>query len=458
MPNYTRPEPAIPPAWSGDSNQGLPGAVAVRSGWWRSFGSAELSALVERSLAANYNLQGAIARIDEARGTAQIAGAPLYPALSLNGTLDRSNGKGTDLKTSRTQNAVRPRDLRKRLLGQEPRHCGIRECAGDRQPVDSDTVAMTLAASVADTYFQMLSLQERIRLAKTIALDAARVLSLIEARQSVGTATELDVEQQRNAVATFNAAVPFAATAVGAEPAPARDPGRRRPGKFRRRRTQPERSVRSRGCRPTCRPSVLRQRPDIRAAEARLVAANFSVGAARAAFYPSLNLTAAGGIASPSLSHFFPLAKGLSDLGGTLLQPLFSGGQLEGQLQLNRAQVVELTATYRQSVIAALQDVEDSLTRGRAAQGLWNRPTRRGGRFRAQRRAPHRRAVPTRDRRFLDCADRGADAVPIRGCAASGTSAAPAGGGGSVPRAGRWVRCADTGATADGDHPALAAN
>ena len=88
--------------WS--SNQGLQNAIAVRSGWWRSFGSAELSTLVEHSLTTNYNLQAAIARIDEARGTAEIAGAPLYPALSLNGTLDRSNGQGTDLKTSRTQN------------------------------------------------------------------------------------------------------------------------------------------------------------------------------------------------------------------------------------------------------------------------------------------------------------------------------------------------------------------
>ncbi len=104
VPRYTRPDPSIPPAWSGASNQSLTNAIAVRSGWWRSFGSTELSTLVERSLTANYNLQAAIARIDEARGTAQIAGAPLYPALSLNGTLDRSNGQGTDLKTSRTQN------------------------------------------------------------------------------------------------------------------------------------------------------------------------------------------------------------------------------------------------------------------------------------------------------------------------------------------------------------------
>ena len=147
----------------------------------------------------------------------------------------------------------------------------------------------------------------------------------------MGRQREIDVEQQRNAVATFNAAVPILqqqleqslhalASLVGGIPegfdvaADTLD-GLAIP--------QVQANLPS---------VVLRRRPDIKAAEARLVAANFSVGAARAAFYPSLNLTAAGGIASPSLSHFFPLAQGLSDLGGRLMQPLFSGGQLEGQL------------------------------------------------------------------------------------------------------------------------------
>ena len=335
--------------------------IAVRSGWWRSFGSAELSALVKRSLTANYNLQAAIARIDEARGTAQVAGAPLYPALSLNGTLDRSNGQGTDLKTSRTQNAFGLATYETDFWGKNHAAAASAKALAAASIFDSDTVAMTLTASVADTYLQILSLQERLRLAKTIAHDAERVLSLIEVRRSVGTATEIDVEQQRNAVATFDFAVPILqqqleqnlhalAILVGGIPE-----GFNVAAHSLDDLTIPQAQANL--------PSVvLRQRPDIRAAEARLIAANFSVGAARAAFYPSLNLTAAGGIASPSLSHFFPEAKGLSDLGGTLLQPLFSGGQLEGQLQLNRAQVVELTATYRQTVIAALQDVEDSLT------------------------------------------------------------------------------------------------
>ena len=361
VPKYTRPDPSVPPAWSGASNQGLKNAIAVRSGWWHSFGSTELSALVQHSLAANYNLQAAIARITEARATARIADAPLYPALSLNGTLDSSNGQGTDLKTSHTQNAFGLATYETDFWGKNSATAASAKALAVASAFDSDTVAMTLTASVADTYLQILSLQERLRLAKTIAHDAARILSLIEARRSVGTATDIDVEQQRNAVATFNAAVPILqqqleqnlhALAILAGGIPEGfDVTARSLDNL----TIPQVQANL--------PSVvLRQRPDIRAAEAQLVAANFSVGAARAAFYPSLNLTAAGGIASPSLSHFFPMAKGLSDLGGTLLQPLFSGGLLEGQLQLNRAQVIELTATYRQTCIAALQDVEDSLT------------------------------------------------------------------------------------------------
>ena len=135
VPHYARPDPAIPPAWSGDANQGLQGTVAVRSGWWRSFGSNELSALEERSLTENYNLKAAIARIEEARGTAEVTGAPLYPALSLNGTLDRSNGRGTDLKTSRTQNVFGLATYEADFWGKNRANAELGTISGDCQPV-----------------------------------------------------------------------------------------------------------------------------------------------------------------------------------------------------------------------------------------------------------------------------------------------------------------------------------
>jgi outer membrane protein TolC len=197
VPNRTRPDPAIPPAWSGEPNQGLQDTVAVRSGRWPSFGSAELCALEERNLTENYDLKAAI------------AGAPLYLTLSLNGTLNHCNGKGTDLKTSRTQNLF---DLVTYEIDFWDKNGANAESARSlttASQFDSDTAAMTLMASVADTYFQVQPLQQRIRLAKTIARDAARVPSLIEPHLSVGTAAEVDVAQQRNTVATFNAAVPL---------------------------------------------------------------------------------------------------------------------------------------------------------------------------------------------------------------------------------------------------------
>ena len=104
VPRYARPDPPVPQAWNATPDRSLPDAVVVRTSWWRSFGSSEFSRLAEKSLTGNYNLQAAVARIQEAHGSAQIAGAPLFPVLSLNGTLVRSNGQGTDLKTSRFQN------------------------------------------------------------------------------------------------------------------------------------------------------------------------------------------------------------------------------------------------------------------------------------------------------------------------------------------------------------------
>ncbi len=301
VPQYTRPDPTVPATWSGVANNGLQDAIPVQSGWWQSFGSPELSALEERSLAGNYNLQAAAARVQEARGTAQIAGAPLYPALSLNGTLNSSNARSSDLKPSRIQNAFVLASYEADFWGKNRATAASSRELSAASAFDRDTVAMTLAASVANTYFLILSLRERIALAETIARGAARILSLIEARVSVGTASEVDVEQQRNALATFDAAIPILqqqleqslhllATLVGAPPE-GFNVGTYRLNDLAIPLVQADLPA-----------AVLLRRPDIRAAEARLVAANFSVGAARAAFYPAINLTAAGGIASASLS------------------------------------------------------------------------------------------------------------------------------------------------------------
>jgi outer membrane protein TolC len=100
------------------------------------------------------------------------------------------------------------------------------------------------------------------------------------------------------------------------------------------------------------------------------MAANFDVGAARAAFFPSLNLTGTAGYSSPALAHFF--GNPFSGMAASLLQPVFDGGQLQGRLKYDRARFAELTAAYRMTILGALQDVEDSLSTAQHQQELEN--------------------------------------------------------------------------------------
>jgi NodT family efflux transporter outer membrane factor (OMF) lipoprotein len=360
VPAYHRPVPPIPAVWDTANAVDSPNAVPVRGEWWQSFKSPELTSLVDGSLQGSFNLQAAAARIDEARGTAEIAGAPLYPAIALGGLVDRSHGFGNSLGSSRTQNLFAQASYEIDFWGKNRAVARSADTLTTATAFDEETLAVTLAASVTDTYFQILSLQERVRLAQQIADSARHILSLVEAQAAGGIASDLQIQQQRNAVATFDAAVPalrqqldqsvhLLAVLVGGAPEGFRVGGRSLSDL-----TLPE-------VKADLPASVLRQRPDIQAAEARLVSANFDVGAARAAFYPSIVLTGQGGMASGSLSHFFP-ATGLYDIAASLVQPIFEGGRLQGQLRFDRAHVVELAATYRQTVVAAFQDVEDALT------------------------------------------------------------------------------------------------
>src|SRR5258708_2747602 len=355
VPGYQQPVTSVPEGWATPGTSSGP-TVAVDPTWWRSFGDPELAALMDRALAGSFNLQAAVARIDEARGTAEVAGAAQYPAVAAIGSIDASNG----FATRHTQSVFAQASYETVCWGKNRAVAKSAEALVHATAFDSQTIVLTLTSTVADTYFQVLSLRERLRLAQQIAQSARHILSIIEAQRSGGTASDLQIEQQRNAVFTFESAVPIfrqqldqslhlLAVLAGGIPE-----GFDVAGQDLNKMALPQ-------IQADLPAKILRRRPDIQAAEARLVSSNFDIGAARAAFYPSITLTASGGVASKSLSSFSP-ATLVSDVAAGLVQPLFEGGRLEGQLRFDRARLVELAATYRQTVIAALQDTEDALT------------------------------------------------------------------------------------------------
>jgi NodT family efflux transporter outer membrane factor (OMF) lipoprotein len=348
VPQYQTP--AVPAAASWDSVSAQQGSAAAGGAWWREFSDSELDALIQRGLQSNNNLAAAMARIDQARGNAEVAASGLFPQLSLDGTYQRQDNYSTTAKRSVALGASYEIDF-----------WGAHRAAADSADqltqaslLDAQTVRMTLTASIADSYFQVLSLQDRIRLAQTIADDARQVLQLVQVQASLGSASDLEVAQQRNALRTFEAAVPTLrqqrdqalyqlAVLVGAAPQ----------GFSLQRQQLGEMAV------PF--PSVgvpldlLAQRPDIQAAEARLKSANFDVGVARAAFLPNVSINLLGGVDTLGSGAIWSVL-------GSIAQPLFTGGQLEGQLDTSKARSRELLADYREQWIEALQDVQTQIS------------------------------------------------------------------------------------------------
>ncbi|MFP3569525.1 efflux transporter outer membrane subunit [Paraburkholderia sp. SIMBA_030] len=363
VPAYQRPNAPLAQTFDGAAGASLADTVPVRSGWWREYHDPALDALVERSLHNNFTLASAIASVEQARGNAEKAGAPQYPSLSLGGTFDRSHqGRGS---TTKSQSLFAEASYEIDFWGFNAANANAAELLARASEFDRDTVALTLTASVADTYFQVQSLRRRLAIARTISGDASRILQLLLAQQAAGVATELQVQQQRNALATFQAAVPALqqqldisvhalAVLVGTAPeqftvseAPLADIVIPQP-------------------RANLPASLLETRPDIRSKEAQLQSANQSVGAARAAFLPNLVLTADGGLSSKSLSHF--LSSPFAGIAASLAAPIFDGGALRGQLHASRAAEAKGVADYQQAVVSALQDVEDSLSAAQQQQ------------------------------------------------------------------------------------------
>jgi NodT family efflux transporter outer membrane factor (OMF) lipoprotein len=190
--------------------------------------------------------------------------------------------------------------------------------------------------------------------------NAQEVLRGLTLEQRAGISTALDVAQQQTVVDTVNASIP--------------------PIRQQLRQSQdalailigstPEELDVTRGTldelgQPAVRPGLpselLARRPDVASAEAQLIAANANIAAARAAFLPSISLTASGGYVSPQLAGLLTPANRVWSLAGSLTQPIFQGGALVGQYRYTEARYQELLAVYHKAVIAALANVEDAL-------------------------------------------------------------------------------------------------
>jgi NodT family efflux transporter outer membrane factor (OMF) lipoprotein len=371
-PRYHRPDIAPPPAWVTASDADAQQWPA--RDWWRGFNSADLDSFIAQAQSANDDLRAALARVHQADAQRRIAGAPLLPALAVQATATRARAQvpGGALMTGNNFSPLLTASYELDFWGKNRAAFASASAAAKASRYDRTTVELTVMAAVAGTYFQALELRDRLGIAEANLDNATKVLRGLKLEETAGLTTALDVAQQETVVATVNATIPplkqqlrqsldALAILVGSTPeivdvthgsldelaAPAVRPGL---------------------------PSeLLARRPDVAAAESQLIAANANIAAARAAFFPSISLTAGGGYESAALAGLLSPANRVWSLAAGATQPIFQGGALLGQYQLAKGHYEELLADYHKAVIAALANVEDSLIAMQQTQDLVER-------------------------------------------------------------------------------------
>ena len=369
-PHYKRPDIPPPESWRNAPGAQQGAAPWPSADWWHGFNSPTLNDLMDQARTANDDIGAAVARILQADAQARIAGAPLLPSLSADAGATRERAQqayltpagtlGSRPATSNTFTAELSASYEIDFWGRNRALRDAAVAAAVASRYDRATVELTVMQSVASTYFQALELRDRLKVANDNVASARDTLKGLQLEAQVGTLTALDVAQQETTVATLEAAIPplnqqfgqtldALAILVGKQPESVDITAGTLADL-----TEPEVA-------PGMPSDLLARRPDVAQAEAQLIAANANIAAARAAFFPTISLTANGGDVSSALSTLFnPVSRAWSLTGG-ITQPIFQGGALVGQYQLNKGRYAELLSDYHKAVISAFGNVEDAL-------------------------------------------------------------------------------------------------
>lgn len=344
-------------------------AQNVNTQWWTQFGSAPLNRLIGQARRDSFDVAAAVARVRQAQASAAIAGAPLLPEVKANLTtshqkLLRGPG-GPDLDASDSDDTVN--NFGANLTASyEVDFWGARAAARDSalhslraSEFDQATVELTLLSNVADRYAQTLAAEQRRQIAELNLANARDVLALVQTRYDAGSATALELAQQKSLVAGQQRQLPLIAqqaeesritlAALLGQPVQALDLGAEHFQNL----TWP---VIGAGL-----PSqLLSRRPDIAKAEAQLAAAQADVTVARAALLPAVTLGATLG--SDAYKAVDVLRSPYYTLTAGLVAPIFNNGRLSAERDKARARQDELLQTYRGAIINGFADVEKALS------------------------------------------------------------------------------------------------
>jgi NodT family efflux transporter outer membrane factor (OMF) lipoprotein len=353
-PDYVRPTAKAPAAYKEmpPAKPATPADTSPKGRWWEIYGDAQLSALEERVAAANQNLRVAEANYRQAQTIVQQARAGLFPTVgaNLNATRARASGNTQSFYTLGL-----PVDWEVDLWGRIRRQVESSEASAQASAADLESTRLSLQAQLAQSYFALRIADRDKKLLDETVAAYSRSLELTQNRYKAGVAARSDVVQAEAQLQQAQVqAVDIGVSRAQLEHAIAVLIGKA-PAEFA---LAPTDTINTLPSIPSTVPSeLLERRPDVAGAERRVAAANAQIGVATAAFYPTLSLTGNFGFASSSFSSWISLPNRVWSLGAALATPLFDAGLRNETIAAYDAAV----ATYRQTVLAGFQEVEDNL-------------------------------------------------------------------------------------------------
>lgn len=334
--------------------------------WWDVFKDPALSDLISTAITNNRDLRIAVARVEQARNQALAARASLLPEVGYGGNVGRGrnaifnspaalNG-ATGSSAAVSLSAVWEIDLwgRLRRLSETARAEYLATDEARR------AIATALVSDVATAYFQLLQFDQELAIQRAAKGAYTSSLRLFEDRLQNGVASKLETDRAAAALANAAAAIPRLELSIAITENQLSILLGRNPGPISRN-ALTSRPFVIPDIPPGLPSELLRRRPDILAREQMLVAANASIGASLADFFPRIGLTTFIGKVSPELSAFTAGSANAWNVGASLAGPVFRGGQLRAQYRASQAKFDEAKAAYEQGILTAFQEVSDAL-------------------------------------------------------------------------------------------------
>jgi outer membrane protein, multidrug efflux system len=364
-PNYHRPAVQTPGVYRDlpDNPQAQTQAASFADlPWWQVFQDPQLQEFIRTALKENYDLQLATERISAARAQVAITRSNLFPQVGVNGNFAGGKDPSTQSKyniLALTADAAFQLDLFGRLRRATEASRAELLATEDARNI----VVLTLVSDVASDYFQLLDLDLQLRITQETVKAQEDSVKLTRLRLDHGVATKLDVLQALQVLDTANAAIPDLERQIGQEEDAISILLGHYPESVRRGLPLTEQPLPPE-VPPGIPSSLLERRPDIREVEQDLIAANADIGVAKAAFFPQISLTGAGGGAfgrSSLLSGLLSSQTGIWSYGAQVSQPIFTGGALRGNLKLAESEHRQELIAYQQVIQLALRDVSDAL-------------------------------------------------------------------------------------------------